>query len=180
MGDRSIVLADSTTITVKANRANETALAKRLYPMLSSRSAEDWTEVDGVLTVRRVDLSSQHASRWLRIVQVPESGPAWFSDIVDLKHIAGNAISLDVTLNPGVRVEGRLADTVPRPVRNGRPSTTGKAPNTTRSRAATERGTLNCATFRPVGTGFTVRNRRYFLPQPQAALPPPRSRSKRG
>ena len=119
-GDLSIVLADPTTITVRARRADESALATRLYPEVSSHYPDDWTEVDGVLTVRRIDLSSERASRWLRIVQVPDNGPAWFSDVVDLKHIAGNSISLDVTLRPGVHVAGRLADNVPRPVQKGR------------------------------------------------------------
>ncbi len=119
-GDEPIVLADATTITVRAQRSNTTEPAKGLYPELSSTLTDDWTEADGVVTIRRVDLSSERASRWLRIVQVPENGPAWFSEIVDLKHIAGNPIALEVTLKPGVRVEGRLAETVPRPVQKGR------------------------------------------------------------
>ena len=45
----------------------------------------------------------------------------WFSDLIDLKqHVAeGGTGKLNLTLNPGVRVEGKLADDVPRPVTKG-------------------------------------------------------------
>jgi hypothetical protein len=40
--------------------------------------------------------------------------------LIDLTQLAGNPISIDVALKPAVRVAGRLADDVPRPVKNGR------------------------------------------------------------
>ena len=119
-GDRRIVLAESRTISVRAHRAGESASVSRLYPELGANAGADWSEANGVLTIRRVDVSSKEGSRWLRIVHAPEHGPAWFSDPIDLRHLAGNPISLNVSLNPGVRVEGRLAENVPRPVRSGR------------------------------------------------------------
>jgi len=73
----------------------------------------------GVLTIPRVDLTSQRASRWLRLVHVPPEGPAWFSELLDLKPLQAPR-SLNVTMWPGVRVAGRLSETVPRPIANGR------------------------------------------------------------
>lgn len=118
--DQKIVLADSATIAIRARRAQEQAPALRLYPLLSRSAKLDWSEVNGLLTIRRVDLSSKLASQWLRVVQVPTDGPAWFSDLIDLKEKTGNSISLDVTLVPAVQMQGRLGDMVPRPVKNGR------------------------------------------------------------
>ena len=76
-------------------------------------------ESDEVLTIHRVDLTSENAPRWARIVYVPDDGPAWFSELIDLRKQTGPTISLDVTLKPGARIEGRLSDDVSRPVDNG-------------------------------------------------------------
>jgi hypothetical protein len=121
-GDRRVILSDSTTIEVRAHRDKETRPLNRLFPVLSGSltSGADWAERDGVLTVRRVDLESEKASRWLRIVHVPDQGPILFSDMIDLKLRTENPISLQVPLKPGVRAEGRLDPQVPRPIKNGR------------------------------------------------------------
>jgi beta-lactamase regulating signal transducer with metallopeptidase domain/protocatechuate 3,4-dioxygenase beta subunit len=119
-GDENrVVLSDSTTVEIRAHRTNETALLRRLYP-IQEAPFTDWSEADGVLTLRRVDLTSDRTSRWLRIVHVPEKGLAWFSDLLDLKAKPGNPIAIDATMQTSVRVEGRLTDRVPRPIKNGR------------------------------------------------------------
>ena len=51
---------------------------------------------------------------------VSEKGTVWFSDSIDLKQFTSDTIALDLRLKPGTRVVGRLADDVPRPVKNGR------------------------------------------------------------
>jgi len=119
-GSKTILLDESTTLTVRAHRAKEAAFVTRLYPELGQNRDIDWSEANGVLTIRRVNVSDIQGYPWLRIVHVPEKGPAWFSDMIDLRHLKGNPLALDVSLNAGVRVEGRLADNVPRPVRKGR------------------------------------------------------------
>ena len=116
--ENRIVLADATTVEVRAHRANEASLLRRLYPVQEAPST-DWTEADGLLTLRRVDLTSDRTSRWLRVVHVPEQGSAWFSDLLDLKAMPGNPVAIETTMKPGVRIEGRLADRVPRPSRMG-------------------------------------------------------------
>ena len=118
VGDATtLALSDPVTIHVRAQREGETVAATRLYPDVTNTHSRDWSEADGVLTYRNLDLTQ---SRWLRVTQIPEQGDAWFSEVVDLQHLGGESISLSVTLKPGTRVTGRLSDNVPRPVRNGR------------------------------------------------------------
>ncbi len=118
---RRVVLSDSRTIELRAHREPGHAPLTRLFPILS-RSLMDgveWREHNGVVTIRRVDLDGLHAARWLRVAHVPESGPLLFSDLIDLKLRTENPIVLDLALKPSVRVEGKLAAQVPRPVKNG-------------------------------------------------------------
>jgi hypothetical protein len=121
-GDHRIMLSDSTTIEVRAHREKSSALLRRLFPSLPGPLFEgrDWSEQDGLLTIRRVDATGDHACRWLRIVQIPEKGPPLFSDLIDMKLRLENPMRLEVAMKPGVRVTGRLAEEVPRPVRDGR------------------------------------------------------------
>lgn len=114
-----VELADSNTILVRSRRVGESELARHVVPQLIGSHSTDWSEEAGVLTYRRVDLSSQQNRHALRIAHFPVEGAAWFSDVVDLKHAAGNPIEVNVTLHPGVRVVGRLGDEVSRPVKNG-------------------------------------------------------------
>lgn len=122
-----VVLVDAATVEVLPRRKNDDELVRDVIPILSHYSASraDWlamkeqSQKDGVLTIRRVDLTSENAMRWLRLVHVPTVGPAWFSELIDLKSLEA-PISLKPKLRPGVRVAGRLPDMVPRPVTNGR------------------------------------------------------------
>ena len=59
--------------------------------------------------------------RWMRVVAANGDGPILFSDLIDVN--APNKTEEDgtivATLRPGIRLEGRLDDSVPRPVSNG-------------------------------------------------------------
>jgi hypothetical protein len=120
-----IQLADSDTIEIRGHRTGQTAALQHLYPLLGVNkrvqgSPPDWSQAaNGLLTIRCVDVTSIQPTRWLRIVHLPDEGPAWFSDLIDLVAQKRNPISIDAELKPGVRVEGRLDDSVPRPVKNG-------------------------------------------------------------
>lgn len=57
---------------------------------------------------------------FLRAVHCPTNGPAMFSDVVTFNATAGATNEFDLELKPGVRLSGRLDQTVARPVRNGR------------------------------------------------------------
>ena len=115
-GSEKITLVEPTTVEIRAHRTSDAAALDRLYPMLAATTNfTDWSQADGKLTLHRVDLASKEPWRWLRIVHAPEKGPAWFSDLIDLKQETGNPISIDVAMKPGVRLVGRLAEDVPRP-----------------------------------------------------------------
>ena len=124
-----IELTDAAMIEVRPRRMNDDAPLRDVMPIFERYDASpaDWlamkeqSQKEGVLTIRRVDLSSQLATRWLRLVHVPQEGPAWFSELIDLKSLKQKSpIVLKPQLRPGIRVSGRLAETVPRPIKNGR------------------------------------------------------------
>ncbi len=61
--------------------------------------------------------------RWLRVIDDGESDdvPTRFSDLIDVtapKSAGADGVT-EATLRPGVRLEGRLDDTVPRPIKDG-------------------------------------------------------------
>jgi hypothetical protein len=116
-GDRKIHLPDSATITVRVQPAVGTEAPRDLYPVPTT---SDWSEQDGVVTIRRMDLQSKSNSQWLRIVQAPQEGPQSFTELINLRQHEGPTVMLDVKLMPGVRVVGRLADNATRPIKNGR------------------------------------------------------------
>lgn len=118
-GVRKVVLAESQSIEVRARRERDETLLRGLYPRLRGADG-NWSETNGVLTISRLDLTSEKASRWLRVVHVPDQGPVLFSDVIDLKQYSGDPISVEAVLRPGVQVRGRLSDEIPRPIRDGR------------------------------------------------------------
>src|SRR5262249_24520421 len=117
----TLELVPSATIVIRARRQDGERLTG-LYPLLghSVWSKADWSESDGVVTIRRVDLSSGQASRWLRVLQLPAQGTASYSEMIALKQHAERPVTLDLALKPGVRFIGRLSGDVPRPIRHGR------------------------------------------------------------
>lgn len=118
-----ITLPESTTIEIRARRENDPALLSNLFAITDGFDYgfwPDWSQADGVLTLRRVDRNSQQMSHQMRVVHFPPEGPVLFSNVIDLNEREDNPLQLELTLKPGVRVEGRLADNVPRPVMNGR------------------------------------------------------------
>lgn len=121
-GPRRIELVDSTTIVVRIDQSREPRKGGALYPVLSRTFwlASNFSADEGVLTIRRVDRTSDQASQWLRVVELTDDGgPARFSDLIDLNSHRGNPVNLDIETKPGARVVGRLAGDVPRPVKNG-------------------------------------------------------------
>lgn len=116
-GDRKVVMPDPATVIIRVRPAEGNEIPRDLYPVPPT---SDWSEKDGVVTVRRVDLSSKSASPWLRIVQAPEQQPQYFTDLINLREHGGPAISLDVQLKPAVRVAGYLAENASRPIKSGR------------------------------------------------------------
>jgi len=71
---------------------------------------------DGWLTTRRV----RAGTNAVRLVYFPEPGHACFSETTLFQSAAGQTNQFRLPLKPGFRSAGRLGDSVPRPVLNGR------------------------------------------------------------
>ncbi|MFN0050939.1 MAG: hypothetical protein ACKV0T_02035 [Planctomycetales bacterium] len=121
-GDRKIRLAESVEIVIRSRRAGSDELLSKTYPVLSRQFFDgiEFSEEEGILTIRRVDRSTDQASNLVRVVQLPDEGPALFSDLVDLTTHDERPIVLDLTLKPTARLVGRVSGDVPRPIKNGR------------------------------------------------------------
>jgi beta-lactamase regulating signal transducer with metallopeptidase domain len=117
--NKPVVLADSTTVEIRAFRNDNRKPVHGIWPEIG-RQLLDAGENNGLLTIRRLDITSPQATRALRIVHFLESGPAWFSDLIELKPAANNLIVVNAELKPGVRLEGKLDVQVTRPIKNGR------------------------------------------------------------
>lgn len=98
------------------------AVTKDLYAVLSGyrRSiGQEWRLTKSGMLLSRV---FGHERSVVRLIHLPEDGPARFSKlVVAAKPNVGSRVLLkDVKLEAGTRVEGKLADAVPRPVKHGR------------------------------------------------------------
>src|SRR5690606_25448798 len=82
-----------------------------------SGSTNFWSRpAPGVLMTRRLDDGPQT----IRAIQLSANGTAWFSDPIKIQAVPGQTNEVVVDLKPGVTTRGRLDDTVPRPIKNGR------------------------------------------------------------
>ena len=120
--DGSVTLEDPLKVRIRASPAGGTGpVTADLFLDTSGRINAKWTLVDGVLQSDTLSPSDPEGGRYLRVIHAPGGQPVWFSDLVDLKqHVAdGGTGQLSLTLYQGVRVEGKLADEVPRPVTRG-------------------------------------------------------------
>jgi len=116
-----IELVDSTTIVIRIDQSQEPRKVGTLYPVLSRTFwlASHFSSKEEVLTIRRVDRTSNQASRWLRVVELQDEGPARFSELIDLSDHRGNPVNLEIETKLGARLVGRLPGDVPRPIKNG-------------------------------------------------------------
>lgn len=85
-----------------------------------------WETVGGN-TVRSPQLPA--GDRFVGAVAYPKTGDALFSEIETVPITAGQVQTIKLALKPGWQVTGRLADTVPRPIKNGRVMLTLLAPS---------------------------------------------------
>jgi hypothetical protein len=75
-----------------------------------------WQRTGPVLWSKKATPGTAH----LRAVHFPPHGPVMFSKLVSFEAKAGETNEFALELKPGVRVTGRLDESVPRPVRGGR------------------------------------------------------------
>ncbi|MEZ6100506.1 MAG: hypothetical protein R3E01_16175 [Pirellulaceae bacterium] len=115
-----IKLANGYRIAARAVDASSgQPITEKLYGVLSGGGISDrWTLADsGILVSRVMDIERAN----LRLVHLPDDGPALFSDLIMLFRPEGSRAFLkDIQLRPGTRVAGKLSDNVPRPIANGK------------------------------------------------------------
>lgn len=107
---------------LKVSRRTETAASgdARLFVQVSGLESEDtnfWIRPEpGVVMTRRLS-AGPHS---VRALQVDSSGATWFSDVMTISAVAGRTNKLAAEFRRGVTVRGRLDETAPRPIRDGR------------------------------------------------------------
>lgn len=88
-----------------------------LYAVLSSHNSQPWKLSGNGMLVSPVFTAGPNQ---LRVLQIVDGQPILWSERIDVDPGDDSRVLLkDVPLSPGVRVEGKLDDTVPRPVVNG-------------------------------------------------------------
>ncbi len=105
-------------VTVPIDAAN--SQHTRVFAQVSGQTSEDtnfWSRPEpGVIVTRRLG-AGLHT---VRAVQLDSDGSAWFSDVVSITAVTGQTNELVAHLKRGAVVRGKLDDSVPRPVKNGR------------------------------------------------------------
>ena len=112
-----VILPKGVTLNV-SGRINGGKIQKDLYPEVPGLAQDVWQrQPDGSFATHRL-MPGPH---YLRLVYFPEQGPGpvCFSEAVRVRAEKGQAYTYDLELKPGVRLEGRLDASVPRPVKNG-------------------------------------------------------------
>ncbi len=116
---QEFIIEDGGRLQLMACLAEDPAPVHGLIPQFNSGQGIRWSEEDGLLSVRRIDMRKSSETRLLRIVHVPDSGPAWFSDVVDPRQLAKDNIPRTLTLKRGFDLDGQISENVPRPIQNG-------------------------------------------------------------
>ena len=98
-----------TAIDEKANRQ----LKEHVYAITPrDNSGSKWTNLDGTLSSGSIDKEVPS----MMLVATKEGQPTLFSDLIDLEKTPNKSA---IKLRSGNSIKGRLADNVPRPIRNG-------------------------------------------------------------
>ena len=95
------------------------AIKHDLYGLISGSNSrlEDWKLANNGILVSPV---FPHQKSWLRLMKVTKGEPVLFSDLIEIDPQEKGRIFLrDVKLSIGTRVEGKLHDSVTRPILNG-------------------------------------------------------------
>ena len=119
---KPVTLDDSLQLTIHVVRAgDEKPVTTNLVLQTSDFTQNPPSLKNDAWVVDALSPNDPDGGRYLRVIHAPTGQPAWYSDLIDLKqHFPnGGAGQLNVTLHPGVRVKGKLADDVPRPVTSG-------------------------------------------------------------
>ncbi|MDP1562350.1 MAG: hypothetical protein Q8M16_13305 [Pirellulaceae bacterium] len=93
-------------------------ITQDLYGLISSESIlSDWKLADNGMLVSPVFESKK---AWLRLIKLSPGQPNLYSELIPIDPTDRSRILLrDVKLSKGTRVEGRLEESIPRPIGNG-------------------------------------------------------------
>jgi protocatechuate 3,4-dioxygenase beta subunit len=115
-----IVLEKGAILKVSGYIGSEDNVVMQFYPQVSSRTAwfdrDSWNEIKKGILVTKQLTPGLH---YLRVVHFPEQGRTCYSDAI-LFHAEKGEYKYHLELKPGIRIEGRLDESVPRPVQSGR------------------------------------------------------------
>lgn len=115
-----VVLQRGAIVEVSGYIGSKESRVPTVIPMTSANmwpGQEFWKRTAaGALVTRKIPAGTNH----LRLVQIKDGAPNYFSDFVTFDAKVGETNRIDLELKPGARVSGRVADAVPRPVMNGR------------------------------------------------------------
>lgn len=115
-----ITLQRGAVVEIVALSDDQPLPADRLFALTASQSQTGHRPLtagpDGTLRLPRLPAGKD----LLRLAYLPEEGPPLLSDVHELSLENGEQLTLRIPLRDTLRVEGQLADVVPRPIRNGR------------------------------------------------------------
>lgn len=117
--DKPVVLKRGATLRVSGYLESKGDLLTGIYPQLGRGRlySDSWRQSQkGVYETHQLP----PGPHYIRLAYLPEDGIAYFSDAKKFEAEKGKTYEFDLQLKPGVRLEGLLDETVPRPVRNGR------------------------------------------------------------
>ncbi len=112
----TVVLKRGGRVEVSARLADGTQPAERLFAIDGRWSSQPW-ELSKPGNLRSPVLGAEKMT--VRVVYLPEDGPAQFSPPVPVTPDVDKSQTLEVELRPGTRLIGVLDDSVPRPVTGG-------------------------------------------------------------
>lgn len=115
-----VVLEKGATVKVSAYTGSKDNIVRDFFPQVSNRDVmlgmDYWREnVDGSITTKQLSAGPHY----LRAIYFPKNDRVYFSDPVYFEAEKGKTYTFDLDVKPGVRVEGKLNDSVPRPITNG-------------------------------------------------------------
>lgn len=121
-GEKPIVLKKGATLTVSGYLDKPEDLLPKVSPQITDSNnlgfgRESWNvNANGSSTTHQLGAGPYS----LRVIHFGKDGSIYFSDIVHINIEKGRAETVNLKLKKGIRVEGKLDASVPRPVTNGR------------------------------------------------------------
>jgi len=139
-----VVLKRGAVVEVSADSAEIDDVYPQLTPGMGPRAKFWQDDGKGVFVSKRV----APGTNWLRMIGFPTDGRVHFSDHVEFVASASQTSRYRLPLKSGLRLAGRLDESVPRPVTNGRVLTRTSTPKI-------GSGALNWSAWRPVNPDGT-------------------------